>query len=603
MERRSRGAQRSGARSGFAVWVVVGSLVFLLPASARTTAKTVVNPAPGSSRGDERAPIEDGLRAVLGQDGQVSLEVLPHKGEGLTVLAHRLCGDSRLAPQVREVNGGHDLEVGKYVRIPLTMLTPEWQVKALQSLFPNDHAENVGWRHQVRGAGSLRRESLWSLAEWFTGKGENFVAIRDYNHLHDEDVQRGASVIVPAELLRPAFGTLVPVAEKPPPPLTFGKDGTGEYAIYELRPGEALYSAVVVRFTGRIYAADVNALSADIAKRNGIEDVTDIPAGFRVKIPLEVVQPEFLPAGDSRRAEYDAGLRASAHFSNQVKARGLDGITIIIDAGHGGQDTGAILSNVWESLYVYDIALRVRNLLMSETAAHVQLTTRDGEDYRLEDRDVLSVSRGHAVLTTPPYPISDSTVGVHLRWYLANSVFRHALEQDSDTQKVIFLSIHADSLHPSLRGAMAYIPAARLRNESYGKSGPAYAERREVQEQPIVNFPERQRVASEGLSRQLAQQVIGAIEEASLPVHPFTPVRDKIIRNSSEWVPAVLRYNAIPAKMLLEICNLANDEDRRLIQTRTYRRNMSEAIVEGILAYYGQGKGSAAAIRVARAGR
>jgi N-acetylmuramoyl-L-alanine amidase len=50
----------------------------------------------------------------------------------------------------------------------------------------------------------------------------------------------------------------------------------------------------------------------------------------------------------------------------------------------------------------------------------------------------------------------------------------------------------------------------------------------------------------------------------------------------------VLRYNQVPAKALLEVCNLANDEDRRLLQTRTFRQRVAEAIVRGLLAYYGQ---------------
>ena len=74
-------------------------------------------------------------------------------------------------------------------------------------------------------------------------------------------------------------------------------------------------------------------------------------------------------------------------------------------------------------------------------------------------------------------------------------------------------------------------------------------------------------------------------------MHPFKPVRDKIIRNKSAWVPAVLRYNSVPAKMLLEVCNLANDEDRRLVQTRSYRQKVSEATVRGLLAYYGEEDG------------
>ena len=154
---------------------------------------------------------------------------------------------------------------------------------------------------------------------------------------------------------------------------------------------------------------------------------------------------------------------------------------------------------------------------------------------------------------------------------------------------MVFLSIHADSLHPSLRGAMAYIPAADMRDDSYGKSGRVYASRKEVQESPTVAFPREQRVESEGLSRELAKQVVAAFQADGLPVHPFNPVRDKIIRDKGVWVPAVLRYNSVPAKALLEVCNLNNDQDRALLQTRAYRQHVAEAVVQGLLAYYGQG--------------
>jgi N-acetylmuramoyl-L-alanine amidase len=569
--------------------------------AARPPRRPPLSPVPATGL---RVAIEDGVEAELSADGQIALLALPHRGEGLAGFAHRLCGDSRLVPQVLESNqrlqaaGGAQLKTGRRYRLPLEMLSTAYQLKAARALFPEDRGDATGWRHQVRGLGPLHRENLWLLSEWFTGKGENFRAIREYNGLHDEDVVQGAVLTIPSELLRPAFGAALPVPERPYT-LDYGKDKDGEYAIYRLRPGEALYSGVVVRFTGRIYAADVNALAADIAHRNGIEDVTDIPVGYKVKIPLDLLLPEFLPEGDPRRKEYEAGLRASSQYSNQVRSRDLQGITVILDAGHGGHDSGATMGSVWESLYVYDIAVRLKQLLEARSGAGVALTTRDGDDYRVVDADVLPESRRHAVLTNPPYRIEDPAVGVNLRWYLANSWYRRALSADNDPQKVVFLSIHADSLHPSLRGAMAYIPAARMRDESYGKSGAIYEARQEFRESPRVEFPWNQRVQSEGLSRELAKQVIGAFEEIGLPVHPFTPVRDHIIRNRSEWVPAVLRYNSVPAKMLLEVCNLNNDLDRRLLQTRAYRQRVAEAILQGLLAYYGQSPAQPA-VRVAR---
>lgn len=573
-----------------------GLFGFLLLLAGMVAAPCLAAPAPRTVR----VPLEDGVVATLSEERGILVEAVPKRGEGLSTFTRRLCGDARLSTQVAEANGGSsDLQAGIRYAIPFDLLSQDWQLKTVKALFGEDRGEADGWRHKVRGVGPLQREGLWHLAQWFTGSGENFRAIREYNELKDDDVPRGTAVTIPSELLRPAFKAALPVPERPYL-LDFGIDKEGEYAIYRLRPGEALYSSVVVRFTGRVFAADVNALASQIAHRSGIPDVTDIAIGYRVKIPVELLQPEFLPEGHPRRKEYEESLRASARFSNQIKATGLAGITLVLDAGHGGQDVGASLGGVWESLYVYDIALRLKRLLETQTAARVLLTTRDGDDFRIHEADVLPFSRGHAVLTTPPYPIEDPKVGVNLRWYLANSMFRQAV-QGGDPQKVVFLSIHADSLHPSLRGVMAYIPAADMRDGSYSKSGTVYTSRKEVRESPRVSFAREDRERSEGLSRELAKQVVAAFQEGNLPVHPFKPVRDKIIRNDGEWVPAVLRYNSIPAKILLEVCNLANDQDRKLIQTRSYRQQVAEAVVRGLLAYYGKADGGRPGKEVAAA--
>ncbi|MEO8197023.1 MAG: N-acetylmuramoyl-L-alanine amidase [Thermoanaerobaculia bacterium] len=378
-------------------------------------------------------------------------------------------------------------------------------------------------------------------------------------------------------------------APSPPPQalLQYGEDAQGKFAIYPLHAGEALYSSVVMRFTGRLHSEDVRSIASDIAARSGIADVTSIPIGFPVRIPFDVLLPEFLPPNDPRRLEYEVERRLSGQYKNEVKARGLDGVTVVLDAGHGGIDVGASMAGVWESLYVYDITLRVKKTLETETRARVVMTTRDGAAWTIADRDVLPFSRGHAVLTTPPFPITDTVIGVNLRWYLANSQYRQAKTKGSSPDKVVFISIHADSLHPSLRGATAYIPDAAGTAGTTRKSGAAFTARKEVREQPQVQFSLQERQRSEGLSRDLAEQIIGAFRKESLGVHPFNPVRDRIFRGRRAWVPAVLRYNAIPAKLLLEVCNLANLEDRTLLTTRAFRQRVAGSVIEGLLSYFG----------------
>jgi N-acetylmuramoyl-L-alanine amidase len=467
------------------------------------------------------------------------------------------------------------------------------------------------------------------VARWFTGRGETFGEIRAFNSLDEEELWAGQEVVIPDALLLPGLRSAAPAgssagsfAESSPPAvpamstaelvapaagatnvpyrLEYGQDAAGEFAVYRLKPGEALYSSVVVRFIGAVLAPDVNALAQEVADRSDIEDVTDIPVGHAVKIPFDLLLPEYLPAGHPRRQEYEAGLRESGRFTNQVRTANLAGVTVILDAGHGGVDSGATFGGVWESLYVYDINLRIKRLLEGLTAAEVVVTTRDGSAFQIPERDVLPFSRSHAVLTDPPYPIADTTVGVNLRWYLANSVYRQTVARVRDPQKVVFLSIHADSLHPSIRGAMAYIPGAAMRQGSFRKSGAVYEARREWREEPRVEFSWKERIESEGLSRQLAEEMMASLRRNEVAIHPYKPVREKIIRSRrSEFVPAVLRYNAVPAKVLLEVCNLANDEDRKLLQTRAFRQKVAESVVESILRYYGQGDGFQETLRMA----
>ena len=67
------------------------------------------------------------------------------------------------------------------------------------------------------------------------------------------------------------------------------------------------------------------------------------------------------------------------------------------------------------------------------------------------------------ILTTPPFPIdgeSPTAVSVHLRWVLSNDLFTSFVKKKGDPRKTLFVSFHADSLHPTARGTMVYVPGA-----------------------------------------------------------------------------------------------------------------------------------------------
>ena len=532
----------------------------------------------GASR---RVAIGEGMVATLDTRAQLFLEAEPLRGEGLYAYTRRLTGDTEAAGAISRLNGRPRRLLARVrYKVPFEVLSDSLKRAVVQNLFPSDRATWQGWEHEVAGP---HTPSLWRVSEWFTGDGRNFAAVRSANSLVDDTLSPGQRVVIPRELLLPPFRTELPLLE-------YERGEDGDFAVYHLRRGEALYSAVVVRFLGAIFAEDVNQIASEIATLNGISDVRDMPVGQEIRIPFDLLLPEYLPSDDPRRQEYELERSESERYSNTVRASRLEGITVILDAGHGGHDPGVSPSGVWESIYVYDIMVRVKDLLESETSAKVVPTTRDGNAFVSPDRDQLPKSRGHTVLTDPPYPITDSKVGANLRWYLANSEHRAAVRTTGDDGKTVFLSIHADSLPSSHRGMMTYIPAASLTRGEYGKSGPEYDRRAEVREQRRVSFSWTERTRSEGLSRELAQRLIEGFRRQGLRIHHEKPIRDRVIRcrRCRPWVPAVVRYNAVPTKLLLEVCNLNNSEDRRLLQTRAFREKVAVAIVDGILAYYGQ---------------
>jgi hypothetical protein len=87
-----------------------------------------------------------------------------------------------------------------------------------------------------------------------------------------------------------------------------------------------------------------------------------------------------------------------------------------------------------------------------------------------------------------------------MRWYLSNAWYRKLVGEGFDPLKVVFTSIHADARHPSLSGAMVYVPGEEYRRGRYGSAGEVYTRYREAAG-ALVSFTRAERERSEGLSR------------------------------------------------------------------------------------------------------
>jgi N-acetylmuramoyl-L-alanine amidase len=587
------------------------------------------------------ARVTSELRASLTHDYVIDVVVKPHEGDAWTRLAKRVTGDAERWHDIAAFNqAGDNLTSEQLVRVPFAMLRPELQRQIVTTLFSSDTSNAAGWKHVVVGS-EIEGESLWRLAEWFTGDGANYAAIRKANPNQGLSTRKGDVIVIPNELLTAAFRkahggveeenapsaaseirqpshdssqrqpahedveTATVVEAAGPPSLTYERSAGVPYAVYRLQKGEALYSSVAIRFTGRVYSKDVGDVLDRIVKFNGIDDVARMRVGYAVRIPMDLLLPEYLPADDPTRIAAERSKEASAKLAKRARARNLDGVTVILDAGHGGRDVGAALEDVYEATYVYDVMCRLKRVLEKRSGATVRVTTKSkAHAFEIAEDDALDAHHDEVVLTTPRYELGDSVVGVNLRWYLANAIFARAMKSGMAKERVVFLSIHADSLHPSIRGAMAYIPGAQYVTGSYEKRQDVYLARAEVREHPLVKHSEEESLEAEGLSRDLAQSIIDSFDERGLKVHPFNPVRDNVVRDDREWVPAVIRYNLIPTRALIEICNLGNKHDRALLKTQKWREDTAQAIYRGIVSFYtDQAQETAPPVVASRAGR
>ena len=529
------------------------------------------------------------LRVRLLAGRELVLEAVLRPGEDLPALMRRLGPPGKLGDLSARVEDG-------FYRFPLPLLGPESRALLLRRVFPEDKLDGGDWLHVARKSPlPIYDEGLWQVAAWFTGDGRNFSELMRVNELAAPELAPGQLVRIPASLLDDA---LAPAPASDDGTLSYGHDEQGDFAGYRLKPGEALYSAVVLRFTGRTAPDDVDAVARTIAARSGIHEVKDIPAGWLVKIPFAVLEPDFLPKSDTRRKNIE---KATMAMERELAARppatakqGLKGVVVILDPGHGGMDPGTMNHSVWEHDYVFDVASRLRRELEAHTRAKVFLTLDDpGSDSVPSRGDALEANRKREVMTTPPFLAEESgetAVAVNLRWYLANSVYRRLVKGGTDPGKIVFISLHADARHPSLRGAMVYVPGAEFRTGTIGFSSATYMRFSEVREQPRVSFTSRDRLRSEAISRSFAGTIVKALRKLDLPVQPYQPIRARVIRGGEVWLPAVLRGNVIPTKVLIEMVNLNNPEDASLLGHAADRDRLARALASALADQFGPGE-------------
>jgi N-acetylmuramoyl-L-alanine amidase len=355
------------------------------------------------------------------------------------------------------------------------------------------------------------------------------------------------------------------------PALKMVQAGGRTYGSYRLKAGEALYSAVVVRFTGRVEAEDVNQIARQLLALNNISDETQIPTGAEIRIPLELIDDAFFAAQvPPQRISPRRG-----YFQH-----------VILDAGHGGTDPGTIVRGLREDEIAFDLTKRIQaGLVKRGVKVHALVSTHHNASKMTNGHVMREGKRQQYVKVTPAYNMRDSRIGLNLRIYLIDDIYNRLQREGVAPEDVLFLSVHLDHLHPSVGGTMAYIPDAEERVTTFRATGEVYDNFIESRGQTISFDSHRSRL-SENASAGFAQTLITSFRRDGLPVHAYKPIRGYVYRGGGKWTPGIIRYSRVPASVLIEASNLAHRADWQRIRSANFRQRWADAVVRAIVSLY-----------------
>ncbi len=350
--------------------------------------------------------------------------------------------------------------------------------------------------------------------------------------------------------------------------LAFEKDRYGrKHAVYVLKAGEALYSAVVVRYCGLVDADEVNAMAEKLMAYNGIRNSSFIPTGARIKIPLEYLDEDI--------------LRGNMLPRRPIAARPVRSgkLHVILDAGHGGNDPGTTLRGWSEDEVAYDLMVRLKRLL--ERKGMMVYPLVNDNDTGDEPQRLPRQGHNEYVNVTPPYKMEESRTAVNMRVYLVDDIYRRLRRRGVRDDDIILISIHLDHLHPSVNGVMVYYPDAAERPEMYTATGRIYAGYQESR-LSTISYDVRDNEHVESYSHDFAKKLIASCRNLRIPVHEYQPIRRFVFRSGKKWTPGIVHYSRVRTSVLIEAANLANDGDFNRIRSSIFRQRIAEAIARAI---------------------
>lgn len=265
---------------------------------------------------------------------------------------------------------------------------------------------------------------------------------------------------------------------------------------------------------------------------------------FESVAPRNEVQQALRPGKRKRQAPEVLAREARPSSNGErslIRALGLKIGRIVVDAGHGGHDTGTIGPNgLQEKDLVLDVALRLGRLLQRQMGADVVFTRDD-----------------------------DTFIPLETRTAVAN-------QQQAD----LFISIHANSSNdPAARGVETYY----LNFTSSADALEVAARENAVSEKSIHELQDlvKKITLKEKIdeSREFAADVQNSLYGG---VSAKTPAaRNRGVKKA----PFIVLIGANMPSILAEISFLSNPTDERRLQTPEYRQRLAEYLYKGVERY------------------
>ncbi len=221
-------------------------------------------------------------------------------------------------------------------------------------------------------------------------------------------------------------------------------------------------------------------------------------------------------------------------------------VVVVIDAGHGGKDSGAVgPSGLQEKHVALSIAREVRDVL-SRNPAYVVKLTRDSDTF-IPLRERIDIARN----------------------------------ADAD----LFVSIHADAFHDHrAHGSSVYVLSNRGASSEYARllarrenaadlvGGVEYKDKDETLAAVLLDISMN---AAIDASADIASRVLGGMQQLG-PLHKKTVQRAGFVVLKSPDVPSIL----------VETAFISNPTEERNLGSRTHRKKIARALASGIQDYF-----------------